>query len=81
MSRREVLTLQFGPFANAVGSHFWNNQVSASLEDGPASVGTDGCCGLAQDELFSPAFAGGEGTPYIDNSNMYYEASTSVSVD
>lgn len=25
---KEVVTLQFGPFANFVGSHFWNLQVS-----------------------------------------------------
>jgi len=28
----EILTLQFGPYANFVGTHYWNIQV--------------GCCGL-----------------------------------
>lgn len=25
---REILTLQFGTFANYVGAHYWNQQVS-----------------------------------------------------
>ena len=29
--RREIVTLQLGPFSNYVGAHFWNVQVSRLL--------------------------------------------------
>jgi len=32
---REVITLQFGSFANYVGAHFWNIQVSNIAQNKP----------------------------------------------
>ena len=44
MSRHEVITLQFGSFANFAGAHFWNIQVLILVVD-------KRCCDASVDEV------------------------------
>ena len=43
MSRHEIITLQFGSFANFAGAHFWNIQVLYIRVQRRFAANWDGC--------------------------------------
>ena len=77
---KEIITLQFGPYANHVGAHWWNFQVCCRqlttilVATGLPYTLLHGVC--VQDELFSPVFSPSDVVAEFDASILYREGRT-----